>query len=66
MYKVVIRCAKCYSNNWVKRHQERRNNLMPEHLDLECGSCGAIYCAKNRYWSWEDDSPQQLFKFDAN
>ena len=66
MFKVVIRCAKCYSNNWIEKPKDKRNNSIPKYKDLECGNCGASYCAKNRYWSWEDDNPQQVFKINTN
>lgn len=50
----IILCAKCNSYNWVSRPPKRRNEAILESLDLECGSCGANYCAKNRKYEWND------------
>lgn len=54
MGKVVIRCAKCNNDEWIKSENP---NPKEKHLDdwhKKCSNCGAIYCAKNRKWCWED------------
>ena len=50
--RCAILCAKCETENWVQRSKEKRNLAIPENMDLECGNCGAIYCAKNRKYDW--------------
>jgi hypothetical protein len=52
--KIIIKCAKCKQVNWVKVSPEERTRGMPEHHDLKCGNCGAIYCAKNREYDCEE------------
>ena len=59
---VHIICAKCHSYKWMKRPPERRNKAIIEHLDLECGCCGAEYCAKNRQYQWNDGG----YKYDKD
>lgn len=58
--RLAIKCAKCNAENWIKKPPEKRINGIPEEMDLECSSCGADYCAKNRKYEWVDEkAPHQ-------
>jgi len=54
MSKVVCCCKVCGHNNWIRVFKEERNTQLPEHRDLKCGACGAVFCAKNRDYRIEN------------
>jgi ribosomal protein L37E len=49
MGKVVIRCKKCGNDTWIE------NTSQKTPYSKVCSVCGAVYCAKNRVWVYEEN-----------